>query len=190
MGNDVDELSRRIAARLKALRAERGWSLDELATRSGVSRSTLSRLENAETSPTTDILARIAAAMGLTLTRIVHLAEERFTAHVPRAVQPVYEDAALGFHRRSVSPPAPGLSAEVLECRIAPGRTIAYDMPPRGGLEHYLVLLEGALSMEVDGARHDLGPGDSLRFVLAGPSRFTTPPGSGARYILALVAPS
>ena len=44
-------LDMRIASRLKGLRQERGWSLDELAGRAGVSRATLSRLENAEVSP-------------------------------------------------------------------------------------------------------------------------------------------
>lgn len=36
---DVNE---RLARRLKSLREERGWSLDALATRSGVSRSNIS----------------------------------------------------------------------------------------------------------------------------------------------------
>ena len=51
---DVD-LDRRIAQRLKALRLARGWSLDELAGMAGVSRATLSRLENAEVSPTASV---------------------------------------------------------------------------------------------------------------------------------------
>ena len=47
MGNAGDEesIDQRIAGRLKSLRNERGWSLDELARLSGVSRATLSRLE-------------------------------------------------------------------------------------------------------------------------------------------------
>src|SRR6266567_6009861 len=56
-----------IAQRLKSLRAERGWSLDELVRRSNVSRATLSRLENAEVSPTTSMLGKLCAAYGLTI---------------------------------------------------------------------------------------------------------------------------
>ncbi len=55
-------IDRRIAQRLKGLRAERGWSLDELAGRSSVSRATLSRLENAEVSPTANVLGKLCAA--------------------------------------------------------------------------------------------------------------------------------
>jgi len=187
MEMEARSLDYRIAARLRALRAERGWSLDELAAQSGVSRATLSRLENGETGPTTLVLARIAAAYGLTLTRIVHEAEEALTPLIRRADQAQYEDDELGFQRRAVSPPSAGLRAEVLECRIAPGRTITYDMPPRRGIEHHLLLLEGRLEMEVDGAEYSLGPGDCLRFLLSGGSRFRTPPGEGAHYVLFLV---
>lgn len=187
MESDVDNLDHRIAARLRALRMEQGWSLDELAAQSGVSRATLSRLENGESGPTTLVLARIAAAYGLTLTRIVHEAEEALTPLVRRTAQAEYEDAELGFRRRAVSPPSAGLRAEMLECRIEPGRTIAYDMPPRRGIEHHLFVLEGRLEMTVDGMEYRLGPGDCLRFLLSGGSRFRTPPGEGARYILVLV---
>jgi transcriptional regulator with XRE-family HTH domain len=56
---------RQLAERLAALRLAAGWSLDELATRSGVSRATLSRLERAETSPTATLLSRLARAHGV-----------------------------------------------------------------------------------------------------------------------------
>ena len=54
------ELDTALARRLKALRHEHALSLDELASRSGVSRTTLSRLENAETSPTANALGRLS----------------------------------------------------------------------------------------------------------------------------------
>lgn len=38
-----------VAARLRALRKERGWTLDEVAERSGISKATLSKLENGRT---------------------------------------------------------------------------------------------------------------------------------------------
>ena len=64
-------IDQRIAQRLRALRGERGWSLDELARRSAVSRATLSRLENAEVSPTTAVLGRLCSAFGLTMSRLL-----------------------------------------------------------------------------------------------------------------------
>ncbi|WP_157881469.1 helix-turn-helix domain-containing protein, partial [Streptomyces phaeochromogenes] len=48
VGGGSDPVDARLGVRLAELRAERGWSLGELAERSGVSRSTLSRAERAE----------------------------------------------------------------------------------------------------------------------------------------------
>ncbi|MBA8876923.1 helix-turn-helix domain-containing protein [Phyllobacterium myrsinacearum] len=173
-----------IARRLKALRAEREWSLDELARRSTVSRATLSRLENAEVSPTAQVLGRLCAAYGLTMSRLMRMMEDDFTPRVDRDQQPLWVDQSIGFRRRSVSPPAKALAGEVLECELDPDAHITYENPPRPGLEHHLVLIEGRLDVTVDGRTHALNPGDCLRYQLYGPSAFVTPADSAARYIL------
>jgi transcriptional regulator with XRE-family HTH domain len=183
----ADSLDRRIARRLRALRAERGWSLDDLAGRSGVSRATLSRLENAEASPTAGVLGKLCAAFGLTLSRLMHLVEDDYAPLLRRADQPVWTDPESGFVRRAISPPARTLAGEALECSLRPGTRIAYERPPRPGLEHHLLLLDGALELTADGRAHALGPGDCLRYRLFGPSAFATPTDRGARYLLFLV---
>lgn len=181
------DLDRRIAARLKALRQDRGWSLDDLAGRAGVSRATLSRLENAEVSPTASVLGKLCAAHGMTMSRLMLLVEDDFVAWVPERAQAVWVDDSVGFRRRSVSPPAQRLAGEVLACELAANAHIAYDQSPRPGLEHHLLMLEGELSITVDGQAHDLLPGDCLRYQLFGASAFSTPPHSGARYLLFIV---
>jgi len=182
-----DPLDRQIAQRLRALRAERGWSLDELARRSHVSRATLSRLENAAVSATAGVLGKLCAAYGMTLSRLMRLVEDDYAPLLPRDAQPVWTDPSVGFERRSVSPPAQRLAGEVLECRLAPGARIDYRDPPRPGLEHHLLLLEGQLQVTVEGQAHALRPGDCLRYQLSGASAFVTPARSGARYLLFIV---
>ena len=56
-----------LAERIRTLRTREGWTLQELADRSSVSRATLSRIENAEVSPNTQVLAKLCSAFGLTL---------------------------------------------------------------------------------------------------------------------------
>ncbi|QBD76649.1 XRE family transcriptional regulator [Ktedonosporobacter rubrisoli] len=177
-------MDRQIAQRLKDLRAERGWSLDELARRSGVSRATLSRLENAEVSPTTSVLSKLCAAYNLTMSRLMRMIEDDFVPLIRRDRQAIWQDPAIGFKRRLVSPPTQTLAAEVLECEIATGTRLTYDSPPRLGLEHYMVLLEGQLAVNVNGQTYDLRPGDCLRYQLFGASAFATPEECAARYIL------
>ena len=181
---DDTAVDRRIARRLKALRGERGWSLDALAGHSGVSRATLSRLENAEVSATASVLGKLCAAYGLTLSRLMHMVEDGFAPLVRRAAQPVWTDPETGFRRRSVSPPAQSLAAEALEGTLGPGARLTYDAPPRPGLEHHLLLVDGRLAVTVGGRTFDLRPGDCLRYRLFGASAFATPEGCGARYVL------
>jgi len=187
MGNNVSlapDIDHRIAERLRGLRGARGWSLDELARRSGVSRATLSRLENAEVSATATVLGKLCAAYGLTVSRLMLMAEDAFAPLVRRGGQPLWQDPETGFARRSVSPPAGGLAGEVIEGRLPPGVSIAYERPPRPGLEHHLVMMDGALDLTIEGRRHDLEAGDCLRYQLFGASLFETRAGTGARYLL------
>jgi transcriptional regulator with XRE-family HTH domain len=183
----AEAIDRRIGARLKALRSGRGWSLDELSRRSRVSRATLSRLENGEVSATASVLGRIAATFGLTISRLMHMVEDRYTPVIRRGVQAVWSDPASGFLRRTVSPPARDLAGEVLECTLAASTRIAYDDPPRPGLEHHLLLLEGRLQLTLGTDSHQLEPGDCLRYRLFGPSVFATPARTKARYLLFIV---
>lgn len=186
MADDIS-IDRRIAERLKVLRAGRGWSLDELAKRSKVSRATLSRLENAEVSATANVLGKLCAAYDLTMSRLMHMVEDGFSAVIRRAGQTVWTDPETGFRRRAVSPPARSLAGEVLEGALAPGTRIAYDAPPRQGLEHHLLLIEGRLQVVLGATAHDLEPGDCLRYRLDGASAFATPPDCAARYLLFVV---
>jgi transcriptional regulator with XRE-family HTH domain len=177
----------RLSQRLKALRTERAWSLEDLAKRSSVSRATLSRLENAEVSPTTNVLGKLCAAYGLTLSRLMRMVEDDFVPLVSREDQSVWTDTTVGFRRRIVSPPARTLAGEALECALVPGALIEYEMPPRPGLEHHLLLQDGLLTITIGERTYDLKPGDCLRYQLFGPSTFATPADSGARYILFMV---
>lgn len=60
-----DATHRHIVSRLNKLRTRRGWSQNELAAESGVSKAQLSRLINLQTSPTIGLLGRMAAALGV-----------------------------------------------------------------------------------------------------------------------------
>lgn len=46
-------------------RTNKGWGLEQLAEKSGVSKSTLQRIENGETSPTMDVMEKIAKALNV-----------------------------------------------------------------------------------------------------------------------------
>ncbi|WP_437014141.1 helix-turn-helix domain-containing protein [Streptomyces sp. enrichment culture] len=185
-----DPVDVRLGVRLAALRAERGWSLEELAERSGVSRSTLSRAERAQTSPTASLLNRLCAVYGRTMSQLLSEVEAQPVPLVRAADQPVWEDRAAGFVRRSVSPPHAGLRGELVEGRLAAGADLAYDRPPVPGLEQHIWVLDGTLEVTAGDTAHRLRAGDCLRMRVWGPVRFRCPgEDADTRYVLAVVAP-
>ena len=184
-----DPIEMRLAARLAALRAARGLSLDALADTTGISRATLSRLERGEASPTAAMLGRLCAAYGWTLSRLMSAAETEPPQRLAPAEQPVWTDPETGFRRRVVSPPAAGLRAELVECSLPPGARIAYDAPAVAGLEHHLWMLDGALDITLDDTTHRLAAGDCLRYRSLGASRFACAGRKPARYLIAMVQP-
>ncbi|GAA4596458.1 XRE family transcriptional regulator [Planotetraspora phitsanulokensis] len=179
----------RLAGRLAWLREERGWSLDELARRTGVSRSTLSRLERTEISPTATLLNRLCAAYGRTMSQLLAEVEEEPPRLVRAGQQMVWRDESSGFTRRSVSPPHPGLRGELVEGLLRPGADISYDEPPVPGLEQHIWMLEGVLEVTVGDVVHEIRAGDCLRFRLWDRSRFRCPGPDPARYALMIVLP-
>lgn len=183
----LDTLSNRLASRLSELRKSRHWSLDQLADLSGISRATLSRMEKGEVSPTAETLGRLCAAFGLPMSRLLMMVEDSFAPRVPYERQPEWHDPETGFTRRSVSPPATGLNGEVLEGHLPPNTVITYETPPQPGQEHHLIMLDGSLTLTVDGTAHELSGGDCLRYHLSGPTRFETAATRGARYMLVLI---
>jgi transcriptional regulator with XRE-family HTH domain len=184
--NPVPTVTSRLATHLHNLRLDRGWTLDQLAKTSGVSRGTLSRIEQGEVSPTTETLAKLSTAFGLAMSRLLSQVEDRFDPVIRHKDQSVWLDPATGFRRRAVSPLAPGLNAEVLACEIPPNQILTYDAAPKPDLEHHLILQSGRLELTVADESHDLKPGDCLRYVLTSSSQFKTGP-EGAHYLLVLL---
>src|SRR6184192_4349445 len=166
------DIERRIAQRLARLRAERGWSLEDVAERTAISRATLSRLERSELSPTAAMLGKLCAVYGWTLSRLMAEAETRPPSLVPAAEQPQWRDPESGYRRRAVSPPAPELRGELVEVHMPAGASVSFDASPIAGLEHHLSMLEGSLTLEVECSLYRLRAGDCLRYLLAGPTRF------------------
>jgi len=182
-------IEHRIAARLKTLRAQRGLTLDELATRSGVSRSMISLIERAESSPTANTLDRLAASLGVTLASL--FAEEERVDAAPltrRADQPVWRDPDTGYLRRNLSPSASLSPIELVEIVLPPGAQVAYDSGSRAApVDQQVWILEGTVEITVGADAFHLTTGDCLAMRVDRPTGFRNPGGEPARYLVALI---
>src|SRR5229473_2961002 len=73
---EVPDITAAVARTLHALRADRGWSLDQLETRSGVSKGVLVALEQGRSNPNLATLARLGDAFGVPVTLLVDVSTE------------------------------------------------------------------------------------------------------------------
>lgn len=65
------EVNIKFAKRLKALRLERSFSQEELASLCGIDRTYIGRLERLERNPSLEILQKIADGLGIELTELL-----------------------------------------------------------------------------------------------------------------------
>ncbi|WP_377808250.1 XRE family transcriptional regulator [Azospirillum sp. A29] len=183
--NDIDS---RLAVRLRALRADRGLTLDGLAERSGVSRSMISLVERGQSSPTASVLERLAAGLGVTLATLFAEAERADADPVVRrADQIAWTDPATGYRRRNLSPPGYPSPIELVEVELPPGARVSYDSGARAAIvEQQIHLLDGTIELSVGEVTHRLSTGDCLAMRLDRPTGFHNPTNRTARYIVAL----
>ncbi|WP_299472224.1 helix-turn-helix domain-containing protein [uncultured Roseibium sp.] len=185
----MNDTNQDIGRRIAALRKTRDWPLELLADKSGVSRATLSRIERGDTSPTAVVLGQLARAFEISMADLFGFNAPALDARMAREDQPVWQDPATGFRRRSVSPATNGFRGSVIEGELPAGETISYAVTPLPDLEHHLVLLEGKLEMTIGDARYQLQPGDCLRFRLNAANAYHAPGPGPARYLLTVITP-
>lgn len=182
--SEVSE-SQKLAHHLRGLRETRNLTLVRLAQRSGISRASLSRIENAETSPTAETLGRLAAVYALPISQLLSPLEQDFQPVLKRGDQATWHDPAHDFQRRSVSPPNGQLSVELIEGTLGKGQRIEYAAPAIPGQEHHVYVLSGQIEITIDETTHSLSAGDCLRYVLFGSTAFKTTD-TPCTYVIAL----
>lgn len=188
----AEDVNRRIAERVRALRAARGYSLAALAGRSGVSRSMISLVERGESSPTAVVLERLATGLGVTLPSLFDAPAAPGEMRGPlarRAEQPQWRDPASGYVRRNVSPPGSAQPMQIVEVHFPPRGHVAFDSRGRDARVYQQVwLLEGTIDLTVGDERHRLREGDCLAMELDRPTVFHNPTRKPARYAVVIAS--
>lgn len=185
MERSAPDAAEAIAARLKVEREGRGWSLAELAERSGVSKAMISKIERREASPTATVLGKLSGAFGLPLSVLMALAEQGQERLMPRAAQPVWRDPETGYLRRAVSPPAGG-GLELVEVELPAGVAIAYPAAAFVFQAQQVLVVEGQLVFQEGDALHRLDAGDCLALGPPSDCVFRNDSDDPVRYLVAL----
>ncbi len=156
-----------LGQRVREIRQARGWRLADLAERTGLAVSTISKMERNEISLTYDRLMALAQGLGLDVGELFDADTEDFqrgTLSVTRAGQaPLYETRNYAYEM-----PGADLAGKhmipLLGTIKAHARSDFSEFISHPG-EEFLMLLEGTLEVHISGRDTiRLAPGDSMYF--------------------------
>src|SRR5260370_13650531 len=154
-----ERLGKLIGARVRQSRAERGWTLDEMAERSAVSRRMLVNIEQGAANPSIATLLRISDALGVGLPILVDV-DRPAGPRVTRSGQaPVLWRGPSGGCAVLVAGTEPPDVVELWDWLLAPGETHQSE-PHAAGTRELLLVLAGTVRLQVGQATHTLDPGD------------------------------
>jgi len=153
-----------IGRKLKSSRLKRDKTIQELAEMSRVSSNMISRIERGLTTPSVEILMKLADSLGLSISYFVEEAEKGSTVIFTPAGQgePIFffEDKhQIASLTQGLRDPGFSVFVDTLEPHCDSGE---------GGMVHtgeeFAMVLDGSLEFVIEGERFQLGKGDSIGF--------------------------
>jgi transcriptional regulator with XRE-family HTH domain len=178
-----------IGARIRTERLERGWSLTDLAERSGVSRAMINKVERGESSPTASLLGRLSGAFGLTLSTLLARAEGASGGRLVRAAdQPRWQDPATGYVRRQIAPlHGSDIRLELVHVALPAGAVVAFPASSYAFMRQVILVLGGRLTFTEGDVAHELESGDCLELGLPADCTFRNETAAVCTYLVAVV---
>ncbi|GAA4803503.1 helix-turn-helix domain-containing protein [Tomitella cavernea] len=153
-GGDIDETLERVGPRLREVRERRGATLTDVSGASGISVSTLSRLESGSRRPTLELLLRLARAHDVPLEELVHGA----ATEDPRVRRSAVRKGARTFLPLTRRPGGVQAFKMIIGPEGAPGRQRSHE-----GYE-WMYVLGGRLRLLLGALDLVLGAGEAAEF--------------------------
>lgn len=161
--NDARKLSAAIGAKVRAERQARGWTLDQLAEKSGVSRRMLINVEQGAANPSVTTLLRLSDALGIGLQALVAVPQTKPVEVVRANTAPALwtgEGGGRGVLLAGTTPPD---ILELWDWTLAPGDR--HDSEPHvSGTKEILQVREGTVTVTVADQTEVLEVDDAISF--------------------------
>jgi transcriptional regulator with XRE-family HTH domain len=181
-------LTAAVARALQALRTERGWSLDHLAGRAGVSKGVLVAIEQGKSNPNLATLARISDAFGVPVTRLVETSGEPSVAITDATAFRTLWQGHFGGTGVIIGATHAPWAAELWSFRLEPGDTVGGDAHAAATREMIWVQA-GTVTLTVGGRRHEVGPQVCARFQGGTAHRYVNESAEPVEMIMVVVVP-
>ena len=155
--------AQKLGKRIRELRNQLGWSLEELAERSDVSRAMLSKVERGENNPTLIVALKIATGLGVTTSQLIGIEERHKVIKVPKSKRMTFRDPETNFVYQ-IFPAFEGGAIEfvrhILPVGVSSGELDAHSV----GIEKYLLMEQGQLRVMIGSQEYTLEEGDLFYF--------------------------
>lgn len=161
--NPRSEIHDRLAASLREARKARGLSLDAVAKLSGVSRSMVSQIERAESSPTVATLWNLTQALQVDFAGLLEGRGEAGIEVVRAGAAPVIGGRGKGVSIRILSPAEAVGDHEVYDLRFSANGLLESE-PHSPGCREHLTVMEGQLRLRSGEEEQVLAAGDIARY--------------------------
>jgi transcriptional regulator with XRE-family HTH domain len=158
-----------IGDRLRTARERRGFTLEQLADKAGLSKAHLSRLESGERQPSIAALLELSAVLGARVSTLLGEDVDGAPISLHGPVEPRHEAGGLSI--APLSGYADSRALEALRISVQPGR--APTSPARHRGEEWLYVLTGTLELEYAGDLFELTAGMSAHFDADRPHRMS-----------------
>jgi transcriptional regulator with XRE-family HTH domain len=152
-----------VGANLRRLRVKRGLSLERLARASGVSRAMLGQVELGQSTPTINIVWKIARALSVPFSALISHCTRPRTAVLEAQRAKVLSSADGSFTSRALFPFDEPRNVEFYELRLAP-HGLERAEPHAAGTTENLIVSCGTLHLRVEAERFLLHAGDAVYF--------------------------
>ena len=160
----AESINEDLGRRVKKLRGDLGWSLEELAAASGVSRSMLSEIERERANPTLSVTYRIARAFGLSLQDLIESADSASSILVIRADDPAQVFRSdMQCRIRTLSPLNLEKDVEFYEVRLPVNGELC-SQPHVDGTREFLAVEAGVVALQSGNFNVVLSMGDSATY--------------------------
>lgn len=158
----MEDLRPRIARTLRRERETAGLSVSELARRAGISKATVSQLENGAGNPSVETLWALGVALGVPFAVLVD--EQTNAPTLIRASDHSgVPSAAAPYNATLLSASPPGARRDVYLIRADPGEPRRSD-PHHPGTTEHVILISGRAAIGPADAPVQLEPGDYLAY--------------------------
>jgi len=181
--------TRSLATRIKGERDARGWTLAELAERSGVSLAMIAKVEAGRSSPTAMLLGKLSGAFGITISTLLARAEDVNRSRVLKHDQRlVWRDPQSGYVRRQVFPiPGSTVPIDLVEVELPAGAKVAYPASSYSFAKHLIWVQKGRLVFVEGQQEHLLRAGDCLELGEPQDCRYENRSGASCTYLVLLL---